>query len=232
MKLLFLILALFLSACMPTKKEILKDSHAQEVEDSLTESFQKVKPPTKVGPILWSSNTSSMFTDKKAFQKGDIITVIISEKATASRKIDLKKSKKNDRTGHMTSLLGLSTSLAAKNPNITPSAALNVGTSNNFSGSGQTSNSDDFTARIAAVVIEVYPNGNLKVTGRKELEINQQPQVLEFTGVIRHEDITADNTVESTKVANAKVKYGSAGSLSTVVHEGWLSQALEYIWPF
>ncbi|MDP6367987.1 MAG: flagellar basal body L-ring protein FlgH, partial [Planctomycetota bacterium] len=93
-----------------------------------------------------------------------------------------------------------------------------------------------FTARLTAVVIDSLPNGNLVVSGRREIHIDKEIKVLEFSGVLRRYDIAADNTVESELVANAMVRYSGSGPLTRSTNRvglgGWLHDAVAWLWPF
>jgi len=157
---------------------------------------------------------------------------LVSENASATRNLGTKKNKKSAHKTSVTAALGYETSLAAKNPNFKPSTALDLSNDKSFDGSGSTTNSDTLTASVTSVVTEVFPNGNLRIVGRRQLTINNQPQALTFSGVIRPLDIASGNTIPSSKVAQAVISYGGGGDLASVAHEGWLGQTLDVIWPF
>lgn len=218
---------LLLSSCMPGTYSVTHDKHAKEAQKALNRAMPNVN---KTGS-LWAGR-SSLFTDAKAHRVGDLITVLVSEKASATRSLGSMKAKKSSRKTSLSAVFGYGTSLSDKNPNFKPDSALNISDEKNFNGSGSTNNSDTLTASVTAIVTRVFPNGNMAVVGRRQVTINDQPQALVFSGVIRPVDIGPDNTIPSSKVAQAKVSYGGGGELATVAHEGWLSQALDQIWPF
>jgi len=217
-----------LGACAPTASSITRDVNLDLVE-------QAMKAPrvnhTESGS-LWNNTGATIFADPKANAVGDLVTVLVSEKASATRNLGTKKSKKSSHKTSVTAALGYETSLAAKNPNFKPSTALDLSNGKNFDGSGQTTNSDTLTASVTSVVTEVFPNGNLRIIGRRQLTINNQPQALTFSGVIRPVDISSGNTIPSSKVAQAIISYGGGGDLASVAHEGWFGQTLDVIWPF
>ncbi|MDQ6956515.1 MAG: flagellar basal body L-ring protein FlgH [Mariprofundaceae bacterium] len=217
-----------LGACTPMASTITKDNNLEMVEKAMHAPRQD---HTETGS-LWSNTGATIFADPKANAVGDLVTVLVSEKASATRNLGTKKNKKSSHKTAVTAALGYETSLAAKNPNFKPSSALDLSNEKSFDGSGQTSNSDTLTASVTSVVTEVFPNGNLRIVGRRQLTINNQPQALTFSGVIRPLDITSDNTVPSSKVAQAVISYGGGGDLASVAHEGWLGQTLDVIWPF
>ncbi|GMR00552.1 MAG: flagellar basal body L-ring protein FlgH [Zetaproteobacteria bacterium] len=218
---------LLLSACMPGISSVTHDKHAGEVQKALNQPMPDVN---KTGS-LWAGSTS-LFTDAKARRVGDLITVLVSEKASATRSLGTKKSKKSNRKTSLSAIFGYETSLSNKNPNFKPSSALDISDTKDFDGSGSTNNSDTLTASVTAVVTMLFPNGNMKVEGRRQVTINQQPQELTFSGIVRPMDIEPDNTIPSSKVAQAIISYGGGGELATVAHEGWFSRALDQIWPF
>lgn len=221
-------LVLLMSGCMPTEHSVTKDANLELIEQAM----QSPRQGNTDGGSLWNNTGSTMFTDPKGRSVGDLVTVLVQESASATRSLGTKKSKASSRQTGLNAVLGYETSLSAKNPNFSPSTAIDISDSKTFDGSGQTTNSDTLTASVTAVVTEVYPNGNMKIVGRRQVTINHQPQELVFTGVIRPLDIAPDNTISSAKVAQAVVSYGGGGELARVAHEGWFAQTLDVIWPF
>jgi len=204
------------------------DHHHEQVASALA---VPLPGPSATGS-LWNNTNARIFSDPKAHSVGDLVTVLVQEQASATRNLGTKKTKKSSNKTSVNAFLGYETSLSQKNPNFKPSTAVDISNDRSFDGSGSTNNSDTLTASITAVVTRVFPNGNMEIIGRRELTINQQPQALVFTGVIRPVDISAENTIPSSKVAQARISYGSGGELATTTHEGWLTQTLDMIWPF
>ncbi len=221
-------LALFVTGCMPMARSVTRDRNLDLIEQAM----QTPRQNNTDGGSLWNNSGSTMFTDPKARHVGDLITVLVQENASATRSLGTKKSRKSARKTGLTAVLGYETSLANANSNFKPSTAMDISDEKSFDGSGSTTNSDTLTASVTAVVTQVYPNGNMKIIGRRQVTINHQPQELTFSGVIRPLDIAPDNTIPSSKVAQAVVSYGGGGELATVAHEGWLTQTLDVIWPF
>jgi len=218
---------LLLSACMPGISSVTTDKHAQEIHEALNQPMPDVN---KTGS-LWAGS-SSLFTDAKARRVGDLVTILVSEKASATRSLGTKKNKKSDHKTSLAAVFGYETSLSQKNPNFKPTTALDISDEKNFDGSGSTNNSDILTASVTAVVTRLFPNGNMEVMGRRQVTINHQPQELTFEGIVRPVDIGPDNTIPSSKVAQAIISYGGGGELAAMAHEGWLSRTLDQIWPF
>ena len=225
MRYFLMLFILALSACTPSKTLVTTDKNKPIIDFALGQHQQS---NTQSGS-LWNNSGSTMFTDPKAHQVGDLVMVLVQETASATRSLGTKKSRKSKHSSSLKALFGLEKSIA---PNFDPALAMDTNNNKSFTGSGETTNSDSLVASVTAVVTEVYPNGNMKIIGRREVSINQQPQALTFSGVIRPSDISANNTIVSAQVAQAKVSYGSGGSLAAMTDEGWLGQSLDVIWPF
>ncbi len=223
-----------LSSCMPSAESVTTDVNKGKVETALQ---APLPAPSQTGS-LWIGSSPLLFTDAKAHNVGDLITVLVMERASATRKLGTKKSKKSSRKTDLTQTFGIAEGLKIlidKNKAISPldpKLGVDMSDASNFDGSGSTNNSDTLTASVTAVVTQVFPNGNMEITGRRQVSINHQPQALVFTGVIRPIDITSENTITSAKVAQAIISYGSGGELAEVAHQGWLARSLNEVWPF
>jgi len=225
LSLLIMLSLVFLSACKSSKTLVTEDLNKPIVDAAL---LQHEKQNTQVGS-LWNNSGSTMFTDPKAHRVGDLVMVLVQENASATRSLGTKKSRKSKHSSSLAGLFGLEKTIAA---NFNPKLAMDTSNDKSFTGLGETTNSDSLIASVTAVVTDVYPNGNMKIIGRREVTINQQPQELTFSGIVRPSDISANNTIVSAQVAQAKVSYGSGGSLAAMSDEGWLGQTLDELWPF
>jgi flagellar L-ring protein FlgH len=103
---------------------------------------------------------------------------------------------------------------------------------NKFDGSGSTARSGALTAYISARIIQIQPNGNLIIEGNREVRVNNDNQIITLTGEVRPRDISPDNTVQSTYIANARISYAGSGVLNDQQRPGWLARILDNIWPF
>jgi len=223
--------ALLLPSCVttsPSAYSIKEDKNLDTVEHAM---HTKKATHVETGS-LWNNTGVTMFTDPKAHAKGDLVTVLVAENASATRNLGTQTSRQTSHKTGIKATMGLSAALAAKNPTFTPLTGIDVNDGGSFKGSGKTSNSDTLTASVTSVVTEVFPNGNMRIMGRRQVTINQQPQELTFIGVIRPNDITSSNTILSSKVAQVVISYGGGGELASVAHKGWLSQTLDAVWPF
>jgi len=223
---LLLAASLAMTGCMPRVNKEASEQQKKAVEKALNTTI----PDTSDAGSLWANGGSGLLSDPKAARVGDLVTVLVSEKAKATRSLGTKQSKKSDRKAGLSASLKYGAALANKDVN--PSGDIGMTNSKNFDGSGSTNNSDTLTASVTSVVMHVYPNGNMRIVGKRLINVNHEPQEITFSGVIRPIDIAPNNTIPSSKVAQAYISYGGTGALATVAHEGWLSQSLDQAWPF
>ncbi|MBI5364845.1 MAG: flagellar basal body L-ring protein FlgH [Planctomycetes bacterium] len=170
-----------------------------------------------------------LVANKTACRAGDLLTIEISESQ------DLKNEESSD--------LKKETSLKQelKTFDIKPNAftvlpEIEGNSADALKGTANVSKKGKFTARVTAVVVDVLPNGNLIVNGRREIRIDQETKLIEFSGIVRRWDVRADNTVPSELVAEAKVSYTGNGPLTDAGQRKglgkWLHDVLQWIWPF
>jgi flagellar L-ring protein precursor FlgH len=112
------------------------------------------------------------------------------------------------------------------------SSLIKAQTRNDFKGEGQTNRQAQLTARMSAVVAEVLPSGLLRIEGEKIISVNNEEQVMVITGLVRPRDITSDNEVQSTKIAQIRVDYYGKGTVGEAQYGGWFARLLRIIWPF
>ncbi len=165
---------------------------------------------------LWD-DSGSMFSDNKAVEEGDILTVLITEDATASQQAATDASQDNQaEIGAGTGILDFINAFGYEQ-------------SDSTSADGSTTRSGDLTAEMTVQIMEVLENGNLKVNGTKRLRINDETQEIELTGIIRPEDISPDNTIESNYVADADISYDGQGVIGDRQQEGIISRIISWI---
>lgn len=171
----------------------------------------------------------SPVASKVAAKVGDLVTVVISETQ------DLK----NEESSDITKKTGLNYKI--ENFDIAPNAfstlpQLTASSNDEFNGEANYSKKGKFQARLTAVVVDVLPNGNLIVGGRREIRIDKETKLLEFCGIVRSYDVKSDNTVASERVADARVSYVGKGPLTNGTNRrgvgGWIHDALDFLWPF
>lgn len=196
------------------------------------EEVQLATQPTKEPGSLWTSRQSSMFSDQKAQNVGDIVTVIIDETASANKSAKTSTGRESSMAAGIPTLFGLeNNSIYVKN-GIDFSNLVSANFENDFEGNGITTRSDNLTASLTTQVVGRYPNGQLKIRGGKEVMVNNEVQIIYLTGIIRPVDITAANTVNSDKILNARISYTGDGVLSDKQEPGWIMRSLDNVWPF
>lgn len=177
------------------------------------------------GAIWQAGQGRPLFEDRRARYVGDTITVKITESTTASAKSNRKLDKTNSISAAVTSLLGLpGKSLLGLD--------LGAESANAFNGKGEAANNNAFSGSITATVIDVLPNGNLLVSGEKQLAIGQEQEFVRISGVVNPSFVDAFNIVESSKVADARIEYKSSGQLSEGQILGWMARFFLNVLPF
>jgi flagellar L-ring protein precursor FlgH len=192
-----------------------------------------VKPDYTPGS-LWpgESNRNMLFTDNKARYVNDIVTIIIDESSSGQNKASTNTSKNSLTNSGISAMLGLETSILKGNANLGGKIAVGGESTSTLKGAGDTSRGGTLQARLSARVVRVLDNGNLLIEGRRQLTLNAEDQFIVITGVIRSEDIAADNWVLSSNIADARILYTGSGVVADKQHPGWMTRALDYGWPF
>jgi len=176
---------------------------------------------------LWSEDRpqSFLFSDFKAGRMGDVVTVRIVESSKGNKNASTKTEKDSSLSTSISAFFGMPSDKLSQ-------ASVGAETSEKHDGSGSTSRSSELTAVITARVIDVMPNGNLVIDGRREVVVNNETQLLYVTGIVRPEDIGPNNTVLSSYIADAKITYTGTGVVSDKQRVGWFVRLLDKVWPF
>ncbi|MGQ9846230.1 MAG: flagellar basal body L-ring protein FlgH [Bacteroidales bacterium] len=181
---------------------------------------------------IWSDNCPQLlYADLKAKNIGDIITINIVERATASKNAETKTDRESGAEADWSGLFKLITQgwEIHKTP-IGTDHKINF--RNSFDGKGETTRSSYMNAFITARVIHVLPNGNLVIRGSRQVKLNNENQFIFVQGVVRPEDISSNNTVLSTYIADAVIELTGSGIISDKQRPGWLMRLVDWIWPF
>ena len=159
------------------------------------------------GSLFHNASINSLYSDDKARQVGDIITVTLQESTQASKKAKNEYDSESKNTVNpITGFGGLAMNLGSK------SVQFGMDASNEFAGDAKADQSNSLSGNISVNVLRVYPNGNLMIRGEKWIQLNTGREYIRLTGIIRGQDIDSDNTIVSTKVANARIEYSGTGS--------------------
>ncbi len=186
---------------------------------------------------LWRPGSRAFLKDQRASQVGDIITVVMTFAGEGGSLAGTNaRVRGNTETTGATNLLGYENTLWNRLPGtqgtVTPATLLGLSGTTNQTGSGTTTRTDTVTSRLAAVVTQVLPNGNLVIEGRQEIRVNFEVRELIVAGVVRPEDIESDNTIASSKIAQARIAYGGRGQITDVQQPRYGQQVLDVLLPF
>lgn len=188
-------------------------------------------PPEPVaqatGGIYNGRQSDHWFGRGRSYQVGDVITVLLNESTQAARQQSANVSREASNealpTGLSTKIGSLATALGGINLNGGNVASAGTGTADQRA---------TLTGSIAATVVEVLPNGNLVVRGEKQLTLSEGSEVIQVSGVIRPEDVSRNNMVQSRRLANAQISYKGSGDLANASRPGWGTSLLMRFWPF
>lgn len=185
------------------------------------------------GAIFAADSTDLWQAKRRDYRVGDIITVLLSESTQAARSLNNETSRESSND---TVPAGVSTALQATGIALNGSKLLNGlktdGANISNKGTGIADQRASLSGSVAATVIEVQANGNLVVRGEKQLSLSEGGEVIQVSGVIRPNDVSAINTVQSRRLANAQITYRAVGDLANATRAGWGTSFLYKFWPF
>ena len=196
--------------------------------------------PVSLSGIYNEMGSRDFFQDLRAYKVGDLVTVNIVETSSASKSASTQTGKDSSINAGIDNILGWEGKLkhltsfgnSDVRNNYDNSNLFKGSLSNSYSGTGSTSRGDRMTASITVHVIDVKPNGNLHIQGSRQIGVNSETQIMVLSGFIRPADISPDNTILSSYIADAKIEYAGTGAISDKQRPGWLTRAVDHIWPF
>lgn len=221
---IYMLLVLFMTGCATQKTDV--------KTAGFDEQLHKPAADYSSGSIWQASTSSSITEDFKARRKGDIITIVISETASASKEAKTDTSRGSTVNAGIPNFMGLEKVGLIKNNIGDLSKLINASVDSQYQGSGSTSRKENLNATITARVVDVISNGNLMIEGRRNVKVNNEDQEIVLEGIVRPRDIAADNTVNSIYVADAKISYTGKGIISDRQSPGWLMNIVDKLWPF
>ena len=178
---------------------------------------------------LWRSGSRAFFKDQRAAQVGDIVTVLVNITDAADLKNESTGSRAGSENVGLPSFFGVEKAIAK---GATPASLLATTSKGNSTGAGSIKRNESVTLRVAGVVTQVLPNGNLAIAARQEVRVNSELRELQVSGVLRREDIGSDNTVRHDRLAEARIAYGGRGQISDVQRPRYGQQILDILLPF
>ena len=186
-------------------------------------------PITHINNSLWQPGAASFFHDPRASNIGDVITVNVSTSDAAKLSNSTTRTRTNSDDANLTNLFGLEKALPTS---MDPSSLVKMGSDSSNVGSGAVARSEAINLTLAALVAQVLPNGNLVIDGHQQVRVNNELRDMRVSGIVRREDITQDNTVNLTQIAEARISYGGKGTVSDVQQPRYGSQLFDIIMPW
>lgn len=189
-----------------------------------------------IGSIYASGSGVALWEDKRARRVGDIVTILLEEKTSTKKSSKTGITKEDDNDMSITSLLGTVPQFTLPgfmNDNVTLTPTTTTSNKRDFAGDASADQSNQLSGSITVTVVDVLSNGNLVVRGEKWMTFSEGDEFIRIEGIVRASDVTPDNTVLSTRLANARIIYSGQGQLANAQRQGWLSEFFTGpLWPF
>ena len=190
-------------------------------------------PASTTQNSLWRSGSRAFFKDQRANNVGDILTVHVAITDKAKFDNETKRSRQNSENFGTPNFFGLESQFKNLAPrSIDPNSLVKATSDGSSDGKGSVDRKEEIVTDIAAVVLQVLPNGNLVIEGKQEVRVNFEVRELIVAGVVRPEDIEAGNVIQSAKIAQARISYGGRGQITDVQQPRYGQQALDILLPF
>ena len=180
---------------------------------------------------LWRTGSRAFFKDQRAAQIGDILTVTVNITDKANIANETQRTRANKEDSGITDFLG-SKLLTGSAAAVLPGRVLTANSTASSDGKGSVQRQEALQTNVAAVVTQILPNGNLVVEGKQEIRVNFEIRELVVAGIVRPEDIQSDNTMNSSKIAQARIAYGGRGQITDVQQPRYGQQVLDVLLPF
>lgn len=177
---------------------------------------------------LWRNGSRAFFKDQRAHQVGDILTITVNITDKANIANESQRSRANTENSGISNFFGLK-----KVPGTDAAGnMLTTGSTSSSDGKGSVVRQEAVQTNVAAVVTQLLPNGNLVVEGKQEIRVNYEMRELVVAGIVRPEDIQSDNTIDSSKIAQARIAYGGRGQITDVQQPRYGQQVMDVLLPF
>jgi flagellar L-ring protein precursor FlgH len=206
----------------------IKDPDEAPVKTPLPEAI--VEQPNRNS--LWQPGARSFFKDQRASRPGDILTVTVNINDSANMNNATKKERASQNKNALSKLAGAETGLHKYFPGITPSSVFDTSSTPSHSGKGTINRAEQINLEVAAMVVQLLPNGNLVIKGEQEILVNSELRRLHVSGVISKADIDPGNIVNSRRISQARIYYGGEGEINDVQNDKWGNKLIEAITPF
>ncbi len=234
---------LSLSACNAYDRvsEIGDQPHMSSIEDPThATGYVPVKMPMPAPSLnereansLWETGGRAFFRDQRAGRVGDILTVVVTINDQAQIANETQRSRANSDSANLTNFLGLESKLNTVLPQaVSPASLIGMGSTTSNDGKGSIARQEQIDLRVAATIIQVLPNGNLVLEGKQQVGVNYDMRELDIRGIIRPQDVAADNTITYDQIAEARINYGGKGTIGDVQQPRYGDQLFDILMPF
>ena len=199
---------------------------AELVAQESSPMYDVTPSPQRCEGSLWNERgpLCNLFVNQKARMVGDIITINIVESSSASNNAATQTDRKSGISGGVENLFGWENSYDSNDKFFNPFGTVKGDLASTFDGSGTTTRSGKLNAYMTARVTEILPNGDYKIVGTRDVTVNNEKQYMMLSGLVRPRDVSAENVVLSTYIADAKITYSGAGIINDRQQPGWLAQ--------
>lgn len=202
-----------------------------DFEKEILSAYSKPVPAREEGSLWSSAQSINLYSDVKARNVGDIVTINIVESSSASKNAETKTERGSGLKANWSGLFQLITS-GWRLHKVPIGANHQIDLTNQFDGKGETTRTSSMSAFITARVVHVLPNGNLVIKGTRQILVNNENQFISIQGIIRPEDISTTNIILSTYVSDAVIELSGYGPISDKQSPGWLARIVDWVWPF
>lgn len=234
---------LLLSACTPGSEigqapEFNSPRAGEDFTAMMTEGMPRdIIPPAQPESVsmasLWTGDRESLLGDRRAINRGDILTVVIEIDDSAQISNATDRSRSGNQEMSVPQLFGLPQLIQGELPEgATIDPAIDLGSASQFNGAGSVSRNEQLELRVAATIVDVLPNGVLEIAGTQEVRVNFELRELIVTGFVRPADISRQNEITYDKIASARISYGGRGQISDMQQPRYGQQAAESVLPF
>lgn len=182
---------------------------------------------------LWQPGSRAFFRDQRAGQVGDILTVLIEIDDEATIRNQTSRSREGSANAGLPNFLGFERKLVDALPEgADASSLIGMGSESASAGNGRITRGEEIELKLASVVTDTLPNGNLVIYGRQEVRVNFEVRELAIAGIIRPQDISSNNTISYEKIAEARISYGGRGQITDLQQPRYGQQVYDILFPF
>ena len=198
---------------------------------------QEANAPNNPGSLFAASEQDTLFSDSRARRVGDIVVVKLVENTKAQNKAETTANKNGSNDYQVGALFGQGSNGFIPCLGVGPTAkvgapALTTSSVSDLSATGKTKRENYVTTSLATRVLRVLPGGLLQIEGAREIRVNEETEYMVVRGMVRTKDVSADNSVLSTQIADASIEYYGRGVLADTQKPGWFTRLMDNIWPF